>query len=54
MLFLVKVVKGIGKLRKVIDRELFREQQETFLVMPNGIGARQAVHPMIGLIFKVL
>jgi hypothetical protein len=54
MLSLVQVVKGIDKLRKVIDGELFREQHESFMVMSSGIGARQAVLPMIRLIFKVL
>ena len=54
MLSLVQVVKRMDKLRKVIDRELFQEQHESFLVIPSGIGARQAVLPMIRLIFKVL
>jgi hypothetical protein len=53
MLSLVQVVKGIDKLRKVIDRELFQEQHSSFLVMLSGIGAKQAVLPMIRLIFKV-
>jgi hypothetical protein len=53
MLSLVQVMKGIDKLRKVIDRELFQEQHSSFLVMLSGIGAKQAVLPMIRLIFKV-
>ena len=43
-----QVVKGINKLSKVIDWELFREELESiFWAMPKGIGAREGVRPLI-------
>ena len=45
---MTQVVKGINKLSKVIDWELFREELESILgYMPNGIGAREGVRPLI-------
>jgi hypothetical protein len=42
-----QTVKGINKLSKVIDWELFREELESVCAMPSGIGAREAVRPLI-------
>ena len=43
-----QAVKGINKLSKVIDWELFREELESiFWAMPKGIGAREGVRPLI-------
>ena len=45
---LTQVVKGINKLSKVIDWELFREELESiFWAMPKGIGAREGVRALI-------
>jgi hypothetical protein len=42
-----QAVKGINKLSKVIDWELFREILESGWAMPSGIGAREGVPPLI-------
>ena len=42
-----QAVKGISKLSEVIDWELFRMNSNRFCAMPSGIGAREAVLPLI-------